>query len=78
MLDHIGAQIIPHRIGIPVHAREEVLHAIRRHVAGGFAQVPAVLALQRREQALQVGPGSSAWFDTAEAGSNSGAQIILS
>ena len=72
VLDHIGAQVIAHRIGIPVHAGEEVLHAIGAGIAGRFGQVPAVLALERREQALQIGSGASARFDAAEPGSNPG------
>ena len=46
MLDHIGAQVITHRIGIPVHAGEEILHAIGTDIARGLRQMPAVLALQ--------------------------------
>jgi hypothetical protein len=46
MLDHIGAQVIAHRIGLPVHAGEEVLHAIGAGVPCRFCQMPAVLALQ--------------------------------
>src|SRR5829696_727240 len=76
MLDHIGAQIIAHGVGIPVHAREKVLHAIGASIAGGFGQMPAVLALERGEQALQIGPGASARLDATEAGSNPGAEII--
>ena len=76
MLDHIGAQVIAHRIGIPVHAGKEILHAIGAGIAGGFRQVPAVLALKRGEQALQVGPGPPARFDAAKAGSDPGNKII--
>ena len=76
VLDYIGAQIIAHGVGIPVHAGQEILHAIGCHVAGGFRQVPAVLALERREQPLQIGPGAAAWFDAAEPGSNPGDEII--
>ena len=76
MLDDIGAQVIAHGVGIPVHAGEEILHAIGAGIAGGFRQVPAVLALERREQALQIGPGAAAWFDAAEPGSNPGDEII--
>jgi hypothetical protein len=32
-----------------MHAGKEILHAIRAGIAGRFRQVPAVLALQRRE-----------------------------
>ena len=76
VLDHVGAQIIAHGVGIPVHAGEEVLHAIGAGIAGGFRQMPAVLARERREQPLQIGPGASARFDAAEPGSNPGDEII--
>ncbi len=76
MLDHIGAQVIAHRIGIPVHAGEEILHAIGTGIAGGFRQMPAVLALERREQALQIGPGAPTRFDAAETGSNARAEFV--
>jgi len=52
VLDHISPQIIAERIGVPVNAREELLHAIRAGITGGFGQVPAVLALKRGQQAL--------------------------
>jgi hypothetical protein len=49
MLHHIGVQVIAHRIGVPVHPAQEVLHPIRRRIANGFRQLPAVLALHRRQ-----------------------------
>ena len=57
-------------------AREEILHAIGAGIAGGFGQMPAILTLQRREQALQVGPHPPAWLDAAEAGSKAGDEIV--
>ena len=47
VLDHIGPQVIPDRIGVPAHAREEILHPVRRGVPRRLGQLPAVLALQR-------------------------------
>jgi hypothetical protein len=57
VLDDVGAQVVADRVGVPAHAREEVLHAVRRRVAGGLGQLPAVLALQGRQQPAQVGQG---------------------
>ena len=76
MLDDIGPQIVADGIGVPAHAAQEVLHAVGGRVAGGLGQLPAVLALERREQALQIGPGAAARFDAAEPGSNPGDEII--
>jgi hypothetical protein len=52
---HIGAQIIAHRLGIPVHPREEVPHSVRSRIARRLGQLPVVLALHRRQQAAQIG-----------------------
>src|SRR4051812_13590230 len=66
MLDHIGAQIIAERIGVPVNAREELLHAVWRGVAGRLGEVPAVLPLQGGQQALKISQGASARLRTPE------------
>src|SRR5215212_5820315 len=60
MLDHIGAQIIAERISVPVNAREELLHAVWRGVAGRLGEVPAILPLQGGQQALKISQGASA------------------
>ena len=67
MRDHVSAQVIAHLIGIPAHAGEEVLHPVRRRVARVFSQLPAVLALHRSKQALQIGPRPPARLDPAKA-----------
>ena len=36
LLDYIGAEVIPHGIGIPARRIEEPLHAIRCRIAHGF------------------------------------------
>src|SRR3954465_3490279 len=66
VLDHIGAQIISERIGVPVNAREELLHAVWRGVAGRLGEVPAVLPLQGGQQALKISQGASARLRTPE------------
>src|SRR4051794_41570398 len=70
VLDHIGAQIIAQiiaqRIGVPVNAREELLHAVWRGVAGRLGEVPAVLPLQGSQQALKISQGASARLRTPE------------
>src|SRR5215210_3185354 len=66
VLDHVGAQIIPQRIGVPVNAREELLHAVWRGVAGRLGEVPAVLPLQGGQQALKISQGASARLRTPE------------
>src|SRR5829696_3604047 len=66
VLDHVGAQIIAERIGVPVNAREERLHAVWRVVAGRLGEVPAVLPLQGGQQALKISQGTSARLRTPE------------
>src|SRR3954469_24668469 len=66
VLDHIGPQIIAERIGVPVNAREELLHAVWRVVAGRLGEVPAVLPLQGGQQALKIRQGASARLRTPE------------
>src|SRR3954452_25085671 len=66
VLDHIGAQIIAERISVPVNAREELLHAVWRGVAGRLGEVPAVLPLQGGQQALKISQGASARLRTPE------------
>src|SRR3954470_22690541 len=56
MLHHIGLQVIAHRIGIPLHPAEEVLHPIWGRIAHRFRQLPAVLALHWGQQTTQVSP----------------------
>jgi hypothetical protein len=67
VLDDIGAQIVAHRIGIPTHAGQEVLHAVRRGIARRLGKLPTVLALQRCQQTAQVAAGAMACFSPAKA-----------
>jgi hypothetical protein len=46
MLDHIAAQILAHGLGIPLHAREKIVHASRRRVARRLRQRLAILVLR--------------------------------
>src|SRR4051795_1904261 len=54
VLDHVGPQIVPNRVGVPPHPAEEVPHPVRRAVARRLGQPPAVLAPHRRQQPAQV------------------------
>ena len=76
MLNRIGPQVIAHRISIPVHAREKILHAVWCGVTGRFRQVPAVLALERRQQPLEIGARPPARLDAGEARGYAGEEII--
>jgi len=66
VLDHVGPQVVPDRVGVPAHPREEVLHPVRRAVARRLGQLPAVLAPQGREQPAQVGQRAPSRLDPPE------------
>src|SRR3954462_15042951 len=48
-LDHVAAQLIADRVGVPVRGAQQPLHPVRGDLAGGLGQRPAVLALQLAE-----------------------------
>jgi hypothetical protein len=54
LCDHLGAQIIANQSGLPLRPREKVLHPVGRAITCSFRQLPAVLALHRRQQAAQI------------------------
>ena len=66
LFDNIGLQVVPHSVGVPPRARQKLLDTIRRAVAGRFGQLPAVLALDRRQQAAKIGSRSTARLRSPE------------
>ena len=40
---HIALQVVPGRVRVPAHPRQELLHSVRRRVACGLGQLPAVV-----------------------------------
>jgi hypothetical protein len=66
VFDGVLAQVITHAVSVPAGAVEQPLHPIRGQLPGLFSQPPAVLALQRAEQPLQVPKGSAARLDASE------------
>ena len=67
MFDHIGPQIVAHRLRIPAHPGQEILHPVRRGIAGRFGQLPTLLPGDRREQTAQVPPSPPTRLDPAKA-----------
>jgi hypothetical protein len=47
---HIVADVVTHRVGVPHRRPQQPLHRIRRGVPGLLGQPPAVLALHGRQQ----------------------------
>jgi hypothetical protein len=66
MLDDIRPQIIPDRFGVPTHPAQQVLHPVRVAIACRLRQLPAVLALHRRQQTAQVGQRAPARLHAPE------------
>ncbi len=54
MLHHVVAQVITDPVRVPVRRRQQPLHPIRAGLARLHGQRPAVLVLQRRQQATQI------------------------
>jgi hypothetical protein len=67
LFDHVPAQVVSDGIGIPIRRIQEPLHAIGCGLAKQFGQVPAVLALDGRKQALEIAEGTSAGLSPSEA-----------
>jgi hypothetical protein len=55
IIDDILLEIVPHLVGVPSGAAPQVLDAVRRLIARLLGQRPAVLALDRAKQPLQLG-----------------------
>jgi hypothetical protein len=54
VLHHISAQVVAHGVGVPIGGIEQPLHSVWSALADVLGQLPAVLAFNRREQALQI------------------------
>ncbi len=70
VLDDIRAQVISHRVGIPVASAQHPLDAARSALSQLLGQLPAVLPLNRRQQPSQVGHDSLAHFSAPNAVGN--------
>src|SRR4051812_10637646 len=53
---HVPATQLARRLFVPLHVREQPLRAPRPGVADMLGQLPAVLALHRTQQALEIEP----------------------
>jgi hypothetical protein len=54
LFDYIAAQHVACGVGIPLRPFQQVLHAVGCRFADPFGELPAVLALDCAQQALQV------------------------
>ena len=56
LIQHVAAQVIAHRIGVPAVEVQQPLHPVRAQVPGLLSDRPGVLPLRAREQPEQVQP----------------------
>ncbi len=56
LIDHIGAQVIADRVGVPHRLAQQPLHPLRAAVAGLFGQLPTRPAVHIGQQSEQERP----------------------
>jgi hypothetical protein len=56
MIQHVAAQVIAHRVGVPAVEIQQPLHPIRAQVPGLLGDRPRVFPLRPRQQPQQVQP----------------------
>ena len=76
MLRNIAAYVIPHAVCVPLRARQQVLHPVRRGVPGMLSYRPAVLARQPGQQSHHERPRPAPRLYPAETGPDPGHQLI--
>ena len=53
-LPAIGAQLVADGVGVPIGAAQQILEAVGSRLTADFRHLPAILALDRTEQAAQI------------------------
>ncbi len=67
MLQDVGAQVVAHSIRVPLRAGQQPLHAVGPCLARVLGELPAVLALDRAEQAVDIAAHPLALLGAREA-----------
>jgi hypothetical protein len=76
VLQHIGAQVITDRVGVPVGRGQQPLHPVWGPLAGVLGQLPAVLPPHVTQQPAQVGQRPPARLRPGEPSRDPGVQGI--
>jgi hypothetical protein len=76
MRHYVALEIVAHRIRIPVGGIEQALDAIGSTLAEGFSELPAILALDRSEQTIEIAAGTGPHFRASEARRDHGIEDI--
>ena len=50
VLEHVVAQVVTHRVDVPVRPPQQPLHSVGRHITGLLGEGPAVRPVQARDQ----------------------------
>lgn len=74
--DGVGAQVVTDGIGVPAGVAQQALHRPGPGVTGLFGQLPAVLALDIRQQPEQTGAGGGSRLNSAELSRNPGHGLV--
>ncbi len=74
VLQDVGAQLVAHRLRVPVGGIQEALHALGPAFPQRLGQLPAILALDMSEQPFQIAPGPLACLTAAKARGDAGVQ----
>ena len=54
VLAHVRLQVVPHLISLPDRSSQQMLETVGSRLPGLLSQLPAILALDRTEQSLQI------------------------
>ena len=66
VIQHVAAQVIAYRIGVPAVEVQQALHPVRAQIPGLLSNRPRVLALRARKQPEQIQPRPAPRLDLRE------------
>jgi hypothetical protein len=75
VVDHVRAQVIPQRVGVPGRSTQEALDPTRARLPERLGQLPAVRTLHSLEQADQIAPSTLADLSAGEAFGDNPVQV---
>ncbi len=76
VVDHVAAQVVPDRVGVPFRLGEQAQHPVWRPVAGLLGQLPARPGFHIGEHAEQPGPGGQPRLGPPESASDPGERRV--
>ena len=76
MRHHVPLEIVAHGVRVPACGIEQALHAIGGMLTEGLGELPAILALDLSEQAVEIAAGTGAHFGAVETGGDHGMEGV--